>query len=300
MKVIELVEESAQRLERAGVHLGHGTLDIWDEAAWLVLWALGRPLDSLDDVAHTRVGELQVPLVRDLINRRIAKRQPAAYLTGEAWLHGLAFYVDERTIVPRSLIAEVMIDDTLLTWLNTPVQRILDLCTGNGSLAIMAAQLWPQAHIQASDLSASALVVAQRNAHRHGVLERIEWRHGDGLAAAPGPHDLIVCNPPYVNARSMRELPLEYQAEPAMALAGGHDGMDFIRTLLSHAAASLHEGGALVLEIGHERAHFEAAFPDLAPIWLPTSAGDDQVMLLFRHDLHHRANHAAMHVGTSR
>ena len=285
MKVIELVEHSAQRLERAGVHLGHGTFDIWDEAAWLVLWALGRPLDSLDEVAQRPVGVLQLPLVHALIERRIRTRQPAAYLTSEAWLHGLSFYVDERTIVPRSLIAQVLVDHTLLPWLDGPVTQILDLCTGNGSLAIFAALLWPDAQIQASDLSASALVVAQRNAHRHGVLQRIEWRHGDGLNAAPGPHDLILCNPPYVNARSMRELPQEYQAEPAVALAGGEDGMDFIRVLMQQAAAALHDAGALVLEIGHERAHFEAAFAHLDPIWLPTVAGDDQVMLLHKQQL---------------
>lgn len=285
MKVVELVEESAQRLENAGVSLGHGTYDIWDEAAWLVLWALGRPVDSLDEVAHTPVGSLQLPLVRELIERRIRSRQPAAYLTGEAWLHGMSFYVDERTIVPRSLIAEVLIDQTLLAWLNAPVSRVLDLCTGNGSLAIMAAHLWPDAQIQASDLSASALVVAQRNAYHHGVLPRIKWRHGDGLHAAPGPHDLILCNPPYVNSRSMEALPPEFRAEPSLALEGGADGMDFIRHLMWSAAASLSEAGALVLEIGHEREHFEAAFPGVEPIWLPTSSGDDQLMLLFRSTL---------------
>ena len=285
MKVIELVEESAQRLERAGVSLGHGTYAMWDEAAWLVLWALGRPVDSLDEVAQSPVGALQLPLVRELIERRIRSRQPSAYLTGEAWLHGMPFYVDERTIVPRSLIAEVLIDQTLDTWLNGPINRVLDLCTGNGSLAIMAAHLWPDAQVQASDLSASALVVAQRNAYHHGVLARIEWRHGDGLQAAPGPHDLILCNPPYVNSRSMDALPPEYRAEPELALQGGADGMDFIRRLMDSAAASLSEAGALVLEIGHEREHFEAAFPSVEPIWLPTSSGDDQLMLLFRSTL---------------
>jgi ribosomal protein L3 glutamine methyltransferase len=220
-----------------------------------------------------------------LIDARIATRKPAAYLTGEAWLQGLPFFVDERVIVPRSLIAEPLVDGTLDTWLVQPPTRVLDLCTGNGSLAVLAALAWPEAQVDGNDLSAQALVVARRNVERHELRTRIALRQGDGLAAAQGRYDLILCNPPYVNQNSMKQLPAEYRAEPALALAGGPDGMDFVRRLIEGAAAHLQRHGALVLEIGHERPHFESAFPTLQPLWLSTSAGDDQVLLLTRDQL---------------
>jgi ribosomal protein L3 glutamine methyltransferase len=224
--------------------------------------------------------------VQALVAERIATRKPAAYLTGEAWLQGVPFSVDERAIVPRSLIAEVLAEGLIDAWLGHEPAEVLDLCTGNGSLAVLAAMAWPEARVDASDLSADALAVAARNVERHGVADRITLVHGDGLAAVRGRlYDLILCNPPYVNAQSMACLPAEYRAEPALALAGGDDGMDFIRPLLAGAAAALKPGGALVLEIGHERAHFEKAFPRLEPVWLPCSAGDDQVLLLTREQL---------------
>jgi ribosomal protein L3 glutamine methyltransferase len=222
------------------------------------------------------------------VTQRIATRQPAAYLTGEAWLQGVPFHVDPRTIVPRSLIAEVLCEGALDAWLGPQEDRparVLDLCTGNGSLAVLAALCWPQARVDGTDLSAEALAVAQRNVLRHELQERVSLRLGDGLAAAQGVYDLILCNPPYVNRSAMQALPPEYRAEPALALDGGTDGMDFIRPLLAQVAQHLHPGAALVLEIGHERAHFEAAFPALSPLWLSTSAGDDQVLLLTCEDL---------------
>ena len=302
MNVLELIERSSARLEKAGVSFGHGTTNAFDEAAWLVLWKLGLPLDALDEVAEQALGAQQCAAVEALVDQRIATRQPAAYLTGEAWLQGVPFFVDERTIVPRSLIAEVLCEGTLDAWLDPRPEagleagaetgtdearapQVLDLCTGNGSLAVLAALCWPQAQVEGTDLSAEALAVAQRNVQRHALEGRVNLRQGDGLAAARGPYDLILCNPPYVNRESMQSLPAEYRAEPALALDGGPDGMDFIRPLLAQAAAHLRPGGALVLEIGHERAHFEAAFPTLSPLWLSTSAGDDQVLLLTREDL---------------
>jgi ribosomal protein L3 glutamine methyltransferase len=227
----------------------------------------------------------QTAAVEALIEQRIATRRPAAYLTGEAWLQGLPFHVDERVIVPRSLIAEVLAEGLIDVWLKEAPKRVLDLCTGNGSLAVLAALAWPEARVDATDLSADALAVAQSNVQRHGLAGRIRVRQGDGLAAAEGRYDLMLCNPPYVNQAAMAALPAEYRAEPAVALAGGADGMDFVRKLLPQAAVFLQPQGLLVLEIGHERQHFEAAFPQLMPVWLPTSAGEDQLLLLTREAL---------------
>ena len=280
MNTLELIERMSARLEEAGVSFGHGTANAFDEAAWLVLWQLGLPLDALDDVAEQPVAAPQLQAVEQLVAQRIATRRPAAYLTGEAWLQGVAFHVDERVIVPRSLIAEPMVDGTLDTWLSQRTRRVLDLCTGNGSLAVLAALTWPEVSVDATDISADALVVAAMNVQRHGLADRITLRQGDALAAAKGTYDLILCNPPYVNDAAMLALPAEYRAEPALALAGGKDGLDFIRRLLRSAARFMNEQAMLVLEIGNERAHFEAAYPHLPVVWLPTSAGDDQVLLI--------------------
>ena len=286
MTVLELIERSSARLEAAGVSFGHGTANAFDEAAWLVLWRLGLALDALDDVAERPVTAAEQAAAEALVGERIASRRPAAYLTGEAWLQGVPFFVDERVIVPRSLIAEVIADGTLDAWLRPDMRRVLDLCTGNASLAVLAALAWPEVEVRATDISADALAVAQRSVERHGLADRITLAQGDGWAAAPGRYDLVLCNPPYVNRASMAALPAEFRAEPALALDGnvdgGSDGMDFIRRLLIGAPAHMNPGGVLLLEIGHERAHFEAAFPRLPVVWLPTSAGADQVLLVER------------------
>ncbi len=296
MTVIELIEQSAAQLEAAGVAFGHGTTNAFDEAAWLVLWQLGLPLDSaLDDplenpnsVANESVTPVRKAQAATLIIARIKSRKPAAYLTHEAWLQGFAFYVDERVIVPRSLIAELLVEESIDPWLSQTTRKVLDLCTGNGSLAVIAALAYPDVEVTASDLSVDALAVAKINVEKHGLLDRITLLAADGLRSTEittrGPFDLILCNPPYVNAQSMAALPAEYQCEPAMALDGnthgGSDGMDFIRDLLQGAPAHMTPNAVLVLEIGNERDHFEAAFPRLETIWLETSAGEDQVLLI--------------------
>ncbi len=285
MTVIELIESAAGRLTAAGVAFGHGTANAFDEAAWLVLWRLGLPLDDLDGAAARSVDEAQRAQVDALVDQRIATRKPAAYLTQEAWLQGVPFYVDERAIVPRSFIAELLADGSIDSWLGEHTQRVRDLCTGNGSLAVLAAMAYPEVRVDGADISADALAVARINVDRHQLQDRVRLLTSDGLSAVDGPYDLILCNPPYVNARSMGELPAEYQAEPALALAGGEDGMDFVRQLLKDAPAKMTERAVLVLEIGNERAHFEAAFPHLPAVWLETSAGDDQVLLLTREGL---------------
>lgn len=282
-----LVHAGEQLLLASGVGFGHGTTNARDEAAWLVLWRLGLPLDSpLDDgpesIVNQPVAPAQQALTATLFEERIRTRKPAAYLTREAWLQGVSFYVDERAIVPRSFIAELIVDGGFDDFLGEHTQQVLDLCTGNGSLAVLAAMAWPEIHIDAADISEDALAVARINVDRHGLQDRIRLLHSDGLAACPGPYDLILCNPPYVNAQSMAQLPPEYRAEPTLALAGGSDGMDFIRRLLREAPAVMSEDAVLVLEIGNERAHFEAAFPQLPVFWLDTSAGCDQVLLIER------------------
>lgn len=282
MKLAALVQEAADALEAAQVAFGHGTTNAFDEAAWLVLWRLGLPLDALDDEAQREVAPDAQEQVRALVRERIATRKPAAYLTREAWLQGVPFYVDERAIVPRSFIAELLADGSIDAWLSENTRRVLDLCTGNGSLAVLAAMAWPEVAVDAADLSPDALAVARINVERHGLADRVRLVQSDGLAALPGPYDLILCNPPYVNAQSMAALPAEYRAEPELALAGGADGMDFVRALLRDAPARMSEHAVLVLEIGNERAHFEAAFPRLEAVWLETSAGGDQVLLLTR------------------
>jgi ribosomal protein L3 glutamine methyltransferase len=285
MNVLDLIASGARKLTDAGVAFGHGTTNAHDEAAWLVLWRLGLPLDDLDGVATRTVTAEQARAVNDLITQRIATRKPAAYLTQEAWLQGVSFYIDERAIVPRSFIAELLADGSIDPWLGTHTRRVLDLCTGNGSLAVIAALAWPEVSVDGADLSPQALEVARINIERHQLRDRVHLHISDGLSALPGPYDLIVCNPPYVNAASMAALPAEYQAEPTLALAGGTDGMDFIRPLLRDAPSRMTEHAVLVLEIGNERAHFEAAFPHLEAVWLDTSAGEEQVLLITREAL---------------
>jgi ribosomal protein L3 glutamine methyltransferase len=285
MQLTELIAASAAQLNAASLCFGHGTSNAEDEAAWLALWKLGLPLDT-DPAAVTQdlTGD-QVSAVQALMQERIHTRKPAAYLTQEAWLQGVPFYIDERSIVPRSFIAELLAEGGIDYWLDEHTQRVLDLCTGNGSLAVLAAMTYPDVTVIGADLSADALAVARINVDRHHLANRISLVQSDGLSSVLGLFDLILCNPPYVCAASMQALPAEFLAEPTLALAGGEDGMDFIRQLFQDAPAHLNERGVMVLEIGNEREHFENAFPKLEAIWLETSAGEDQVLLVTRHTL---------------
>ncbi len=291
--LLQTIEQAAAQLETAGVSFGHGTTNAFDEAAWLVLWQLKLPLDSLDLHRNRPLSPVESASTAILLRARIETRKPAAYLTNEAWLQGVAFHVDERVIVPRSLIAELIADadgnSTLDYWLREDTKNVLDLCTGNGSLAVLAALNFPDVQVHAADISADALAVAAINVAKHTLQERITLIESDGLAQCHGiqnqPYDLIICNPPYVNSASMAALPAEYLAEPGISLAGGADGMDFIRPLLKAAPHVMSPHAVLVLEIGYEREHFERVFPHVAAVWLDTSAGHDQVLLLERNTL---------------
>ncbi|MBO9355253.1 50S ribosomal protein L3 N(5)-glutamine methyltransferase [Bordetella petrii] len=277
----DLIRYGVSRLREAGVALGHGSDNAWDEAVYLVLHALHLPLDTLDPFLDARVLPDERARVLDLLDRRVAQRLPAAYLTQEAWLCGHRFYVDPRVIVPRSPIAELL-DQGLAPWVDAEsVQSALDMCTGSGCLAILAALAFPGAQVDAVDLSPDALEVARRNVADYGLQDRLALHRGDLFdQLPPRAYDVIVCNPPYVNSASMAALPDEYRHEPGLALAGGADGMDLVRRILAAAPAYLSPQGVLVLEIGHERAHFEAAFPALQPMWLDTEAATDQILLL--------------------
>ncbi len=289
MTLIDLITAEAARLKQAGVSFGHGTRNAFDEAAWLVLWSLGMDLDALEARAKQVVSDAEQATATALVTKRIETRLPAAYLTREAWLQNVPFYVDERAIVPRSFIAELLVDGegegTLDRWLSADTRTVLDLCTGNGSLAVIAAMAYPEVTVDAADISDDALAVARINVDKHQLAKRITVLKSDLLANVRGPYDLIVCNPPYVNSGSMARLPQEYRHEPALALAGGDDGMDLVRRIVHGAATHLTDIGVLVLEIGNERAFFEHAFRRLEVAWLETSAGDDQVLLVTREAL---------------
>jgi len=283
----DLIRYGVSRFNETRIALGHGSDNAWDEAVYLVLHGLYLPPDTLDPFLDARVTADERARVLKLIDRRVTERLPAAYLTQEAWLRGHRFYVDQRVIVPRSPIAELL-DQGLSPWVRDPfeVTRALDMCTGSGCLAILTALTFPNAKIDAVDVSTDALEVARRNVDEYGLQDRLTLHHSNLFDALPEvAYDVIVCNPPYVNSQSMDELPDEYRHEPSLALAGGTDGMDLVRRILQAAPRYLSSEGVLVLEIGHERDHFEAAFPELEPIWLDTETASDQILLLTREQL---------------
>ncbi|MGN6388548.1 MAG: 50S ribosomal protein L3 N(5)-glutamine methyltransferase [Burkholderiaceae bacterium] len=280
--VRDLLRHAVSRFSAAGLFFGHGSSNAYDEAAYLILHTLRLPLDRLEPFLDARLLPEEIDAVLQVIGRRADERVPAAYLTHEAWLGDYRFYVDERVIVPRSFLAE-LIPDRFAPWIADPdaTADVLDLCTGSGCLPVLLADAFPNAHVDAVDLSPDALAVARRNVADYGLDDRIALFESDLYAALPPRrYDLIVSNPPYVNATSMAALPEEYRHEPQMALAGGADGMNLVRRIVAGAAARLNPDGVLVVEIGNERDHAEAAFPGLELTWLTTSAGDDMVFLL--------------------
>ncbi len=283
----DLIRYGVSRLNAAQVALGHGSDNAWDETVYLVLHALHLPLDTLEPFLDARVLSEERNRVLELIDRRVTERVPAAYLTNEAWLRGHRFYVDARVIVPRSPIAELL-DEGLSPWEQDAqtVDSVLDMCTGSGCLAILSALAFPYAQVDAVDVSPDALEVARRNVDDYGLADRLALHQSDLFDNLPErQYDVIVCNPPYVNSGSMDVLPQEYRHEPQLALAGGTDGMDLVRRILQAAPRYLSENGVLVLEIGHERDFFEAAFPELSPVWLDTEEASDQLLLLTREQL---------------
>jgi ribosomal protein L3 glutamine methyltransferase len=278
----DLLRHAVTRFNTEGLFFGHGSSSAYDEAAYLLLHTLKLPLEKLDPFLDARLLPQEIETLLALIERRCSERLPAAYLTHEAFLGDYRFYVDERVIVPRSFIAE-LIPDQFQPWIADPwsVTNVLELCTGSGCLAIMLADAFPHAHIDAVDLSPDALAVARRNVEDYQLEERVSLHESDLYAKLPAKkYDLIVTNPPYVNSQSMKSLPAEYRAEPAMALAGGEDGMDIVRRIVAGAKDRLSQHGVLVVEIGNEFPNAEAAFPKLELTWLSTSAGDGSVFLL--------------------
>jgi ribosomal protein L3 glutamine methyltransferase len=278
----DLLRHAVTRFNTEGLFFGHGNSSAYDEAAFLILHTLKLPLDKLDPFLDARLLPEEISDVLAMIDRRTSERLPAAYLTNEAWLTDYRFYVDERVIVPRSFIAEI-IPEQFQPWVTDPdaVTNVLELCTGSGCLAIMLADAFPNAQVDAVDLSTDALEVAKKNVAEYELQDRITLYHSDLYDKLPAKkYDLIVTNPPYVNSTSMSTLPAEYKAEPQMALAGGDDGMDLVRRIVAGAKERLTPQGALVVEIGNEFAYAEAAFTELELTWLSTSAGDEAVFLV--------------------
>ena len=279
--VRDLLRYAVTRFNTAKLFFGHGSSDAFDEAAYLILHTLQLPLDKLDPFLDARLLPTEVTALLHVIERRAVKREPAAYITQQAWLGSYPFYVDERVLVPRSFIAE-LIPSHFSPWIADPseVRHVLELCTGSGCLAVMLADVFPNAQVDAVDISADALAVARRNVDDYALEDRITLIESNLYAKVPAKkYDLIVTNPPYVNSMSMQKLPEEYRREPQIALAGGSDGMDLVRQIVSGARERLTAAGIIVVEIGNERAHAEHAFPQLEMTWLSTSAGDDMVFL---------------------
>ena len=279
----------AKKLSLADLFYGHGAIDAQSEALWIVSKELGLSPRSALEQMHVQLNATQQAHALAITTERIRSRKPLAYLLEEAWLMGVPFDCNEQSIVPRSYIAELITAGDLEPWLPAD-GNVLDLCTGNGSLAILTALKCPDIRVTACDISLPALALASRNLKRHGFSEQIELLHGDLFEALPDPNeeerfDLIICNPPYVNDASMQALPAEYQAEPVIALAGGSDGMNLIRRIINTAPEYLNERGALLIEIGNEAEHFHLAFPQIPVIWMEVSAGNQQVILIQAEDL---------------
>jgi len=274
------------RFGEAKLSFGHGTTNAFDEAAYLLLHTLHLPLDRIDPFLDARLTASERTQLASLFARRIDERVPAAYLTGEAWLGDFRFHVDKRVIVPRSFIAELLPDE-LAPYVGSreDIRKALDLCTGSGCLAILMAHAYPNADIDAVDLSSDALAVAQRNVGDYGLADRINLLHSDMFENIGDKHyDLIISNPPYVTSVAMHALPQEYRHEPTLALAGGADGLDVVRAIFDEAPRHLNESGTLVVEVGDGKDAVETAFPNLPFVWLDTRSSSNSVLLLKRED----------------
>lgn len=278
---------AVSRFEEAGVFFGHGTQNSYDEAVWLIMATLHLPHDTLENFFDAVLTEPERRNLAQMIERRVTERIPTAYLVREAWLGDFRFYVDERVIVPRSFIAELL-REQLAPWVENPdeVTAVADICTGSGCLAILAAHAFPNAEVDAVDISDNALAVARRNVDDYGLEDQVTPIKSDMLTALAGrQYDIILSNPPYVDAPSMEALPQEYRQEPGLALASGDDGLEHTHILIEQAAQYLHPGGLLIVEIGHNRNVLETAYPHLPFTWLEVSGGDEFVFLLTREQL---------------
>ncbi len=278
---------AVSRFHQAGLFFGHGSSDAYDEAVYLILHTLHLPLDRLEPFIDARLTAIERAEILNIIQRRVQERIPAAYLTREAFLGEYSFYVDERVIVPRSFIAELL-RTQLSPWIAEPeaIGSVLDMCTGSGCLAILAAHEFPHAQVDAADLSADALEVAAHNVADYELEDRVHLIQSDLFSKlANKKYDLIISNPPYVDAPSVAALPQEYLHEPKLALGSGDDGLDATRIILKHAAQHLTANGILIVEIGHNRELLEAEYPKLPFTWLDVTAGDQFVFMLHRNDL---------------
>jgi len=287
--VRDWIRYAVSRFQEAGVTYGHGTDNAWDEAVFLVLALLHLPLDQLDPFLDARLTVAERAALNLAIERRAVDHVPVPYLTNQAWLGDFRFYVDERVVIPRSFVAELL-RDRLAPWIRDDqvVTSILDMCTGSGCLAILAADAFPDAEIDAVDLSADALAVAQHNVAEYGLQDRINLVRSDlfeNVNSEDKTYDVILSNPPYVTQAAMAELPAEYRHEPELGLASGDDGLDAIRRIIALARGYLNVGGLLIVEAGHNRRIVEKAFPGLPFVWLSTPSGEDKVFLLHRDEL---------------
>ena len=275
------------RFNEAGLYFGHGCDNAYDEAAWLILHTLHLPLDRLEPFLDARLTHSERLALLNILQQRITRRLPAAYLTGEAWLGEFRFYVDERVIVPRSYFAELL-EEGLSPWVQQPasINSALDLCTGSGCLAILMAHTFPDALIDAVDLSADALAVAARNVSEYGLQDHLTLIESNLFEKLAGRrYDLILSNPPYVTDQSMAELPPEYRHEPPLALAAGSDGLDIVRRILSSAKNHLTDDGLLMVEVGHNADLVETAYPDVPFTWIDATGGEARIFLLTREQL---------------
>ena len=282
----EIFRFAMRRFRAARLAYGHGTTNPRDEAAFLVLEGLRLPIDRLDPYLDLRPTAAERARLLTLIDARVSLRLPAPYLVGAAYMHGVRFHADRRALIPRSFIGDMLADGVLPIGDPRKVGRVLDLCTGSGCLAILAALVFPRARVDAADLSAGALALARRNVASHRLADRIALYRGDLFAPLQGKrYDLILSNPPYVDARAMARLPAEYRHEPRLALAAGDDGLDLVRRILAEAPKHLAKDGALICEIGRGRRQLEAAFPDLPFLWLDTEQSEGEVFWIERKDL---------------